>query len=370
MKKVLFVVRGLGVGGIQRVTLELVKNMTNSEYSADILSFSDNVFYETSGLSIIKYNYPLKSPVGVLIRMINKLFPLLGCVLFSSIIKERFETEVKKLEKQNNQPYEKIYYCGFGVSSLVYKAFTEKAVFVFHNTKSQMLQSKAKKTYGFTKYLYKKVLASMKRSIAVSYGIKQDLVNEFNIESNKIRVIYNPIDYSRINELSNESIKSDFISDDYFVFVGRLVKEKRLDVLIDGFSSSKFKGNLLIFGEGPERVKYESYIKEKNYNRIHFMGKTNNPYVWMRNSKALLLTSDFEGLPTVLIEALMSGTNVISTDCPSGPKEILKGKLSKNLIPCNDSKSLAKKIDCLKNEKVEIDFNVYDVKNIISQYLK
>jgi glycosyltransferase involved in cell wall biosynthesis len=66
-----------------------------------------------------------------------------------------------------------------------------------------------------------------------------------------------------------------------------------------------------------------------------------NPYPWMAGADLLVLCSDHEGLPNVLIEALACGTRVVSTDCPSGPREILRGELARGLIPCNDANALA-----------------------------
>ncbi|MDX7767845.1 glycosyltransferase [Aeromonas caviae] len=368
MKRVLFVVRGLGVGGIQRVTIDLANGMKNLGHEVDILTFSDNAFYDVSELSVIKFEYPLKSLLGVTIRVLNKFIPLLGCILFNKLINKKFENKIRELEKLSNITYDHIYFCGFGVSSLTYKSFPERSTFVFHNTKSQMLKLKSKRLYRFTKYLYKNVLSEMNSSIAVSDGIKKDLITEFSVPSKKIKVIYNPINYPLISRMANEPISSEFKPKEYFVYVGRLVKEKRLDILIEGFLASKFQGDLLVFGEGPEKTKYDEYVKNNNIKNIKFMGKTDNPYSWMKNSKALILTSDFEGLPTVLIEALVSGTSVISTDCPSGPKEILTGKLSHNLVPCGDVKSLAYKINDFVDENNDFNVEVYDIVNVVNNY--
>jgi glycosyltransferase involved in cell wall biosynthesis len=66
-----------------------------------------------------------------------------------------------------------------------------------------------------------------------------------------------------------------------------------------------------------------------------------NPYSWMAGAELLVLCSDHEGLPNVLIEALACGTRVVSTDCPSGPREILRGELARGLVPCGDVAALA-----------------------------
>jgi glycosyltransferase involved in cell wall biosynthesis len=83
-------------------------------------------------------------------------------------------------------------------------------------------------------------------------------------------------------------------------------------------------------------------------------GFEQNPYNWIKHAKALVLSSDFEGLPTVLIEALAVGTPVISTDCTFGPSEILTGELSKYLVPVQQSEQLAKAIEQVLADKPNV----------------
>jgi len=73
-------------------------------------------------------------------------------------------------------------------------------------------------------------------------------------------------------------------------------------------------------------------------------GFRSNPYPWMRACDLLVLSSDREGMPNVLVEALACGTRVVSTDCPSGPREVLRGDLARWLVPCRDPQALANAI--------------------------
>ena len=83
-------------------------------------------------------------------------------------------------------------------------------------------------------------------------------------------------------------------------------------------------------------------------------GFQQNPYAWIKGADALVLSSDYEGLPTVLIEALILGTPVVSTDCTHGPKEILTGNLAKYLVPTNNPEALTQAIESVLNDKPEV----------------
>lgn len=92
--------------------------------------------------------------------------------------------------------------------------------------------------------------------------------------------------------------------------------------------------------------KLSNLIKEyKVAERVKVLGFQTNPFPYFKHAKLTVLSSDREGLPTVVIESLILGTPVVSTDCPTGPREILKGSLSNWLVPVADVNALAKKID-------------------------
>ena len=100
-------------------------------------------------------------------------------------------------------------------------------------------------------------------------------------------------------------------------------------------------------------------------------GYHHNPYPWIASAKAVILTSDAEGLPRVLIEALMLHVPVISTDCPSGPREILTGELASFLVAQEDEKGLADAISRMDKASIKIDERYYKqflTENVIPQF--
>ncbi len=116
-------------------------------------------------------------------------------------------------------------------------------------------------------------------------------------------------------------------------------------ILIDAYIRSAIKQKLLLIGEDSIEESIKDKINQEGIeDRVLLKGYMDNPYPYIKDAKALVLASNAEGLPTVLIEALILGTPVVSTDCPTGPKEILTGELAEFLSPVGDRDALAHNI--------------------------
>ncbi|MNJ39993.1 4-alpha-N-acetylgalactosaminyltransferase [compost metagenome] len=115
-------------------------------------------------------------------------------------------------------------------------------------------------------------------------------------------------------------------------------------------------------GKGALRPKIEMMIDDMGLaNKVTIIDFQKNPYPYIKAAQALILTSDAEGLPTVLIEALICHTPVISVNCPSGPAEILIGELKEFLCPLNDIKTLATSLITQNESPTKIDKSYYQV---------
>ncbi|MEM2174861.1 MAG: glycosyltransferase [Candidatus Micrarchaeia archaeon] len=197
----------------------------------------------------------------------------------------------------------------------------------------------------FDKVIVKKILSSVDAVVTISRGSRDDLISMFDINPERIHLIYNAVIDEKILEMAKENINLEAYFP-YILGVGRLTKQKGFDILIKAFSLVKknYNGNihLLILGDGPERGHLEKLARElgiKNY--VHMPGYIENPYPYITNASVFVLSSRWEGLSTVLIEALAIGTPIVSTDCLSSPREILKdGKLGR-LVPVEDPTALA-----------------------------
>lgn len=186
--------------------------------------------------------------------------------------------------------------------------------------------------------------------IVVSKGLKSDLASTLNINKNKIKVVYNPFDLAGMQKQATEMINLSIISGHVplLVYVGRIVTSpKAVNVLLRSFviASKNQEMNLMIIGDGKDRKEMENLSKElKIDNNVHWLGWKDNPLPYIKKADVLVLSSDFEGLPRVVVEALAVGTQVASTDCPSGPAEILQNGTLGSLSPVGDPEELAEGI--------------------------
>ena len=245
------------------------------------------------------------------------------------------------------------------VSSFAHKLsfVNTKLVLWEHSVTSIHSKSTISKFKIVRKYLIKYFYNRSYKVIAVSKGIARDLSQSFNISEKKLTVIYNPVNYDKVNKLSeinNTETTSLIQNGDYILAIGRLAKPKNIELLVRSFvdveQDNKLK--LYIMGSGPSRDNIKKLIKQMRMEKsIKLIGFHKNPYLILKNAKALVSSSNWEGFPLVLLEALSLGKEIISTDCPYGPSEILNNGEYGTLIPMNSPKHLAKAINTLMKKK-------------------
>jgi len=185
--------------------------------------------------------------------------------------------------------------------------------------------------------------------IAPSKGVADDLVKNKVVSISKIRVVYNPVDIELIEKKAEEPISHPWFqgNDQVILAVGRLTKQKDYPTLLRAFSivSRKVSCKLVILGEGEERKELEELVKDLGLEgTVDMPGFVENPFAYMARASVFVLSSLWEGLPNVLIQAMVCGTPVVATDCPSGPREILEDGRYGNLVPPGDPKQLAEAI--------------------------
>ncbi|BAW01135.1 group 1 glycosyl transferase [Thermus thermophilus] len=183
--------------------------------------------------------------------------------------------------------------------------------------------------------------------IAVSRGLGRELVEGFGLPKDKIRVIYNPVIQDELFEKAKEPVEHPWLlpgGPPVFLAVGRLVAEKNFELLIRAFARVRREreSRLLVLGEGPERARLEGLVRSLGLEEhVDMPGFVPNPYPYMAKASALVLSSLYEALPTVLIEGLALGVPVVATDCPYGPAEILEGGRWGILVPVGNEEALA-----------------------------
>lgn len=184
--------------------------------------------------------------------------------------------------------------------------------------------------------------------IVVSQGVLEDLKHISSRSWRMATVVYNPVVDERMMMRSQEELYHPWFqsADDVpvIVAVGRLDAQKNFSLLLRAFRllSSRVGARLVIVGDGVERKKLQALGRELEISdRIDFVGFKMNPYPYMRRASLFVLSSDFEGIANVLVEALACGCPVVSTDCPSGPREILEDGKWGRLVPVGDAEELA-----------------------------
>jgi glycosyltransferase involved in cell wall biosynthesis len=196
--------------------------------------------------------------------------------------------------------------------------------------------------------------------VAVSHGAARDLSQVTGLPLEKIRAIYNPVLTPEITEKSKETNNHPWLRSGeppVVMGVGKLEAQKDYPTLIRAFARvKKVKPcRLMILGWGPDRTRLEALVHELGLDDdVIFLGYVENPYAYMAHTAVFVLSSAWEGLPTVLIEAMSLGVPVVSTDCPSGPAEILDNNKYGYLIPVGNDEELAKGILKVLSEEVKL----------------
>jgi len=215
-------------------------------------------------------------------------------------------------------------------------------------------------------------LKVVNKIVTVSKRIQEILEKNYGIKQKKLKTINNGIEIEKIREFKNENIENykDIFSRNNlikFITIGRLVNIKGHKYLIEAFYKVKMKipnSILLIIGDGPLKFELKALIRKKRLeNDIILLGMQENPYKYLAQSDIFVLSSLLEGFPNVLIEALACGLPIISTNCESGPNEILDNNRYGLLTKVMDSEDLAKKMIYLaKNNELMTKYSKLSLK--------
>lgn len=194
------------------------------------------------------------------------------------------------------------------------------------------------------------------RLIAVSKGVAADIKGKLGVTAAEIRTIYNPFDFDEIRRAAALD-EPDLPAESFVVHAGSFLPAKRHDLLLDAFRLAELPHRLVLLVRPSAQL--SAMIEERGLSsRVIVAGFRRNPYPWIKKADALLLTSDREGMPNVLIEALICGTPVVSTNCPSGPGELLTGNLSRWLVACGDTNAFAARLKEVVTSPPAIDDEV------------
>ena len=241
------------------------------------------------------------------------------------------------------------------------------------------------------RFLVKNLYSFANVIVPNSLGIKEDLIKNFHL-TNEFVVIHNPVNIALQQKDMCDAVQ-DFTFDNFtFSHVARIERGKNHALVLAAIAKIKHrKFKVLVIGQGPQEEYIKAMAKKLDIaDKIIFLGYRQNVVKYVARSQCHLLTSDAEGFPNALLEALACGTPVISTDCPTGPRELLSGTFLQNnqtngveksdyglLVPVNDAEALANAmLLMMDDEALRIQYTAagiarakdFDLPIIIKQY--
>ncbi|MEM7049135.1 MAG: glycosyltransferase [Acidobacteriota bacterium] len=190
------------------------------------------------------------------------------------------------------------------------------------------------------------------RIAAVSAGIADDLVARTGFPRQRIDVVFNPVVSDSLHQRASETVAEPWLAEaddddgpQVILAAGRLVPVKDYGNLLAAFARlqrERPRARLVVLGEGPERTTLEAQAEALGIaDVVKLPGFVDNPFAWMSRATVFALSSRFEGLPGVLIQAMACGAAAVSTDCPTGPSEIIRDGENGLLVPVSDPAALA-----------------------------
>lgn len=208
---------------------------------------------------------------------------------------------------------------------------------------------------AITRWLYRRAA----HIIAVSEGVSKDLEDVLRVAAGSISTIHNPIDTNLITAAISSNIASELeqtfstLVRPITITAGRLAPQKAHRDLLEAFAQipESERGSLVILGEGPLRADLERHAQALGLiDRVWMPGFVDNPWWFIARADVFALSSHWEGFGRVLAEALACGVPVVSTDCPSGPHDILAGVPSARIIPVGDTSAMSEAIRALHSQ--------------------
>lgn len=225
------------------------------------------------------------------------------------------------------------------------------------NTLTPVSHSTALKRMRLMPWLMRLLYPRADAIVAVSAGVAADLSSAIGLPRERISVIYNPVVSRQLLSRSREPVVNAWVNSEQSPIVlaaGRLSAQKDYPTLINAFARIRRERpvRLVILGEGEERASLERQVQSMGLGaHVLLPGFVDNPFSWMRQAAVFVLSSRWEGLPGVLIQAMACGAPVVSTDCPSGPREILADGEWGRLVPVGDDSALAEAISSTLDER-------------------
>jgi len=298
MKKLTILIYSLASGGAERVVSILLKELSQ-KYEIELVLMRDIIFYDIPKnikITFLENSNPTENGIFKLLKLpflAYKYSKIKSDISISFMNRPNYINVLSNLFKKS-------------------KTIISERIAPSQEYKNNTLKDKISKY--LIKTLYKKADVIVPNSKYIAY----ELEKIFNVSTNKIKVIYNPVFKPQTLNLKPQTSK--FI----FIHIGRMEEQKNHNLLIKSFKKTNLNAELWLIGDGYLREDLEKRVKDLGLrDKIKFLGRQKDVYKFLKKADCFVFSSDYEGFPNVLLEALSCNLPIISTDCKSGPREIL-----------------------------------------------
>ena len=343
-------------GGAERYVLQIAEGLFQRGWSVDLITLHPPVVYEP--------------PKGV---RHSQLATSPQCK--DSVLAERLKQVHSELSARHGEPA--LILANLIRSCRVVNRVTFGATPVYHvlhnPLATQIRHTRSLAVRWLVRWQFRR-LFSGQRIIGMSQGVVDDLVQDIGAAPKSAHVIYNSFDIEAIRQQAASANSKADAHRPYVLCAGHFKRQKRQDLALRAWAQSGIDADIVFIGGGSTRKREALKGLARTLGvseRVHILDWQAGIYQWMAKAELLLVSSDFEGFGRVIVEALAVGTPVVSTDCPSGPREILTSDLQRGLAPVGDATALANRLRELANDPPAITdrhLEPFRLKNILDQY--
>ncbi|MBL4280020.1 glycosyltransferase [Vibrio fluvialis] len=336
-----FLVGGDYTTSLYIVTQDIAEHLRDQGHVVDYIFVEEpgselknnDKFIDIKGIS----RNSLKKPGGFVLRLLKNT---ISRHMYAYLLSGYFSRQLQK----NLDGYDVVFI--HGSSYLSFFRITTPHYCVLHSCKYQNFLGQRK---GLQKKLYQRMYQQVfggSRLLTVSDSVRLDMVDQMQARPESIETLYNGFDFDKLQQKA-ATASSALHDKPFIVAAGRPDRTKRFDVLLNAYAKTKRTHDLLIFGDGRKLPELKALARELGIEKqVVFKGFNRDVLSYFKQASAYILSSDLEGLPTVIVESLAVGTPVVATEV-GGVRELLQGELSQWIVPRGDADALAEKIDAI-----------------------
>tara|TARA_A100001011_G_scaffold392898_1_gene481481 strand:- start:9826 stop:11985 length:2160 start_codon:yes stop_codon:yes gene_type:complete len=348
LKKILIVIPSLGGGGAEKVVTFLSKDLIEKGYNTSILVLGSKKSIKNQVDKNVQLIFLNKS------RSLFAIFDL-----------------IKYFYKDYDLIVSTIIQCNILCIIVRFLTFSRQKLYLREtNTPSEILKYD-KSIQNFLLFYLRNLYSFADYILCNSKGVIKDLNKNLNINKKKLFYLPNSFDQQIIKKLSNQ--KTFIKKKPYFIYAGSISKQKNVNLIVESFNLFLKKNKkifyLYIFGEGDKKIELNKLITDLNLkNRIIVRNYQKNIFKYLKKSSGVLLSSNWEGMPNILLHALVVNKPILSTDCKSGPRELKNFGYDIKLVPKNNIVQFSKGLELIISKKHLVMKNVILNKNYSDNY--